>query len=96
MSRDYAALLDAVLAQAGLGPYPDASVAQLVGWIVIAVNVLGLVVAIGVCVPRLRTHRVAFWIPLAIGAACLVLTVGLTMGAALADPAFTAKLTAGS
>ena len=39
-----------------------------IGWIVvIAVNVVGLALAIGFAVPRLRAHRTAFWVPLAAG-----------------------------
>lgn len=96
VGRDFGAFLDAVFEQAGMGDYTNAPVAEVIGWVVILVNVLGLVVAIALSVPRLRTHRVAFWIPLVVGVACLVLTLGLSLGAAIADPAFTAKLTARS
>jgi type III secretory pathway component EscS len=94
VGRDFGTFLDAVFVQAGIGHYTNGSVAEAVGWVVILVNVLGLVVAIALAVPRLRTHRVAFWVPLAAGVVCLVLTLGLCLGAAIADPAFTAKLTA--
>jgi type III secretory pathway component EscS len=95
VGRDFGAFLDTVFQQSGLGDYTDESVAQVIGWVVILVNVLGLVVAIALAVPRLRTHRIAFWVPLMVGVVCLLLTVGLSLGAAIADPAFTAKLTAG-
>jgi type III secretory pathway component EscS len=94
VGRDFGAFLDAVFVQAGIGDYTDEPVAQVVGWVVILVNVLGLVVAIALAVPRLRTRRIAFWIPLAVGVVCLVLTLGLSLGAAIADPAFAAKLSA--
>ena len=93
VGRDFGTFLDAVFTQADIGRYTNEPVAQVIGWVVILVNVLGLVVAIALAVPRLRVHRVAFWIPLAVGVVCLVLTLGLSLGAAIADPAFTAKLT---
>jgi type III secretory pathway component EscS len=64
----------------------------VIGAVIIAVNVIGLVTAIALAVPRLRAHRTAFWIPLVVGVVCLVLTTGLLVGAAAADPAFTAQL----
>jgi uncharacterized membrane protein YhaH (DUF805 family) len=94
VGRDFGTFLDAVFQQAGLGNYTNEPVAQAVGLVVILVNLLGLVVAIALAVPRLRARRVAFWIPLAVGVACLVLTLGLSLGAAIADPAFTARLAA--
>ncbi|MBW4042066.1 MAG: hypothetical protein HIU86_08035 [Acidobacteria bacterium] len=91
-ARDFGALMDAVFAQAGFGAYTRADVAQVIGVVVIAVNVAGLVIAIALAVPRLRTHRTAFWIPLVAGVGCLLVTTLLTIGAAVADPAFTARL----
>ncbi len=96
VGRDFGTFLDAVFQQAGMGHYTNEAVAQVISLVVILVNVLGLVVAIALAVPRLRTHRIAFWIPLVAGVACLVLTLGLSLGAAIADPAFTAKLTSSS
>jgi hypothetical protein len=86
------ALLDAVFAQAGYGDYTADGVAQTIGWVVIGVNVLGLALAIGFAIPRLRAHRTAFWLPLVIGFACVVLTTVLVAGAAVADPAFAANM----
>jgi type III secretory pathway component EscS len=60
--------------------------------VVIAVNVLGLIVAILLTVPRLRAHRTAFWVPLLVGAVCIVLTTVLMVVAAAADPAFASQL----
>jgi uncharacterized membrane protein YhaH (DUF805 family) len=94
IGRDFGSFLDAVFVQAGIGHYTDEPVATAIGWVVILVNVLGLVVAIALAVPRLRTHRIASWVPLVIGIVCVLLTLGLSLGAAIADPAFTAKLTA--
>jgi hypothetical protein len=92
VARDFGALMDAVFAQAGFGAYTRVDVAQAIGVAVIAVNVAGLAIAIALAVPRLRAHRTAFWIPLVVGVGCLLLTTLLTIGAAVADPAFTARL----
>ena len=92
VARDLGALLDAVFEQAGFGEFTRDDVAQVVGAIVVAVNVLGLIVAIAAAVPRLRAHRTAFWVPLVVGATCLILTTVLLVVAAATDPAFTAQL----
>jgi uncharacterized membrane protein YhaH (DUF805 family) len=81
-----------VFVQAGFGDFTSDDVARVVGYVVIAVNVIGLVTAIALAVPRLRTHRTAFWIPLVVGVVCVVLTTLLLVGAAAADPAFIAQL----
>jgi uncharacterized protein DUF6264 len=75
-----------------MGDYTAYAVARVVGVVMIAVNVLGLVLAIALAVPRLRTHRPAFWVPLVIGVGCVLLTIALTIGAAVADPAFAAHV----
>ena len=92
VARDFDALMKTVFTQAGFGAYTSDGVAQVVGVIVIAVNVVGLALAIALSVPRLRTHRTAFWIPLVVGASCILLTVLLMVVAAAGDPAFTARL----
>jgi hypothetical protein len=92
VARDFGVFMDAVFAQAGFGNYSSDGAAQAIGIAIVAVNVAGLAIAIALVVPRLRTHRTAFWIPLAVGIACLLLTTLLTIGAAVADPAFTARL----
>lgn len=84
--------MQAVFAQAGFGTYTDVAAAQAIGVAVIAVNVAGLAITIALAVPRLRARRTAFWIPLSVGVACLLLTTGLTIGAAVVDPAFTTRL----
>jgi hypothetical protein len=92
IARDLHPLLDSVFAQEGLGPYTNDAAARVAGWIVIAVNVLCLVLAIGFAVPRLRVHRTAFWIPLIAAAVCIVVTTVVIVAAAAADPAFLARL----
>jgi type III secretory pathway component EscS len=92
VARDLGSLLDAVFVQAGFGAFTSDDVAGAIGAVVIAVNVLGLIIAIALAVPRLRAHRTAFWIPLVAGVTCVVLTTGLLVGAAASDPAFTAQL----
>ena len=81
-----------VFAQAGFGAFTNDAVAQVVGDVVIAVNVVGLITAIALAVPRLRAHRTAFWVPLLVGASCVLLTTGLLVGAAASDPAFIAQI----
>jgi hypothetical protein len=95
IARDFPTVLQALFDQTGLGVYTRVDVAEVVGWIVIAVNVAGLVLAIALSVPRLRERRMAFFVPLSIGVACFVLTGMLTIGAAVADPSFVAKLARG-
>lgn len=85
-------LLDAVFVQAGFGDFTNDAVAQVVGSVVIGVNVAGLIAAIAFAIPRLREHRTAFWIPLLIGVVGFLLTTGLLVGAAASDPAFIAQL----
>jgi hypothetical protein len=95
LSRDLGPVLDGVFQQAGYGEYTSTGVATTVGLVVAAVNVLGLVLAIALAVPRLRAHRTAFWIPLVLGLSCAVLTLILVVVAAALDPAFAAHLRAG-
>jgi uncharacterized protein (DUF983 family) len=92
VARDLGSVLDAVFAQSGLGDYTSDDVARVVGLVVIGVNVVGLAVAIALAVPRLRNHRTAFWVPLIVGVGCVLLTTVLTVGAAVADPAFAAHV----
>jgi Family of unknown function (DUF6264) len=92
IARDLHPLLDSVFAQEGLGAYSNDAAARIAGWIVIAVNVLCLVVAIGFAVPRLHARRTAFWVPLVAAAVCIVVTTVVIVAAAIADPAFVAKL----
>jgi hypothetical protein len=94
MARDLQGLLDLVFAQQGLGDYTNAAAAQAAGGVVIAVNVLCLVLAIGFAVPRIRTRRTAFWVPVAAAGVAVVLTTAVILAAAAADPAFVARLTA--
>jgi hypothetical protein len=57
------------------------------------VNRACLVLAIGFAVPRLRTRRTAFWIPLVAAVVCIVVTTVVIVAAA-ADPSFLARLRA--
>jgi Family of unknown function (DUF6264) len=92
VARDLGRFLNTVFQQAGFGAYTSDDVAQVFGWVITAVNLVGLVLAIWIAVPRLRTKRTAYWVPLLIGLVCTLLTTGLTLAAAVADPAFTAQL----
>lgn len=92
LAREMPALLDMVFARAGLGDYTADAAADAFGTAITAVNVVGIVVAIALSVPRLRDHRRAFPVPLAIGAGCVLLTAILMVSAAFADPGFAASL----
>lgn len=92
VARDLGALLDGVFMQEGWGEYSTNAVSAVVGPVVIAVNVLSLVLAIGFAVPRLRARRTAFWIPLICAAVAVLLTVLLLLVAVFADPAAMAAL----
>jgi hypothetical protein len=92
-ARDLPAALDAAFSARGVGPYTQTGVATAIGWVVVVESVLSLVVAIGFSVPRIRDHRIAFWVPLLAGAVSSVVTVLLITAAILADPAYVAALT---
>lgn len=92
VARDLGALLDSVFMRQGWGDYTTNAVSEVVGPVVIAVNVLSLVLAIGFAVPRLRTRRTAFWIPLICAAVAVLLTVILLLVAVFADPAAIAAM----
>jgi hypothetical protein len=87
-ARDLPAGLDQVYAARGIGPYTQVGLATGIGWAIIAVALAALVLAIGFSVPRIRDHRLAFWIPLAAGTASAVITGALIAVAVLADPAY--------
>jgi hypothetical protein len=79
-------------AQQGIGTYTSIGLASAMGWSVIVGSVLALVLAIGFAVPRLRAHRMAFWVPLIAAAASLILTTVLVAVAVFGDPAGAAYL----
>jgi hypothetical protein len=79
-------------AQQGIGTYTATDLANAMGWAVIVVSMLALVLAIGISVPRLRAHRLAFWVPLAAAAVSLILTTVLVAVAVFGDPAGAAYL----
>jgi hypothetical protein len=79
-------------AQQGIGTYRSIGLATAMGWSVIVGSVLALVLAIGFAVPRLRAHRMAFWVPLIAAAASLILTTVLVAVAVFGDPTGAAYL----
>jgi hypothetical protein len=87
-ARELPAALDQVYAARGISRYTQVGLATGIGWVVAIAAIGGLVLAIGFSVPRIRDHRLAFWIPLAAGAASAVVTVVLVAAAILADPAY--------
>jgi hypothetical protein len=91
-SRDLAPTLDALYATRGMGSFTDVAAASVAGTAIALSNVLCLVLAIGFSVPRIRSHRTAFWIPLVCAVVSVLVTVGLVIGTMLADPAFATYL----
>ena len=91
-ARDLPGSLNAVLSSRGLGPYTQTALATTIGWIVVAEAIVSLALAIGFAVPRIRDHKIAFWVPLAAGAVSAVLTLVLITAAIAADPAVLASL----
>jgi hypothetical protein len=87
-ARDLPVALEQVYAARGIGRYTQIGLATGIGWAVVVLAVASLALAIGLAVPRIRDHRQAFWIPLAVGAASAVVTVALVAAAILADPAY--------
>jgi hypothetical protein len=78
--------------QQGIGPYTATGLASAMGWSVIISSTLALVLAIGFAVPRLRAHRLAFWVPLVAAAVSLLLTTVFVGIAVFGDPAGAAYL----
>ena len=84
--------LQAGYAEQGIGTYTNFALASAMGWSVIATSMLALVLAIAISVPRLRAHRMTFWVPLAAAGASLVLTTTFIAIAVVGDPAGAAYL----
>ena len=91
-ARDLPAALSEALGAQGIGPYTQTGVGTAVGWIVVVEAVASLAVAIGFSVPRIRDHRLAFWVPLVAGLVSGFVTVLLISLAVLLDPAYLAAV----
>jgi hypothetical protein len=78
--------------QQHLGTYTAIPLASAMSWSVIVSSVLALVLAIGFAVPRLRVHRLAFWVPLVAAAVSLLLTTLFVAIAVFGDPVGAAYL----
>jgi len=87
-ARDLPLALDQVSAARGISRYTQVGFATGVGWAIVATSVASLVVAIAFAVPRIRDHRLAFWIPLVAGVVSAFVTIVLVAAAILADPAY--------
>ncbi|MCU1472569.1 MAG: hypothetical protein JWQ92_637 [Amnibacterium sp.] len=87
-ARDLPAVLDRIYQARGISRYTPVDVATGIGWAMAVAAIASLVLAIGFSVPRIRDHRLAFWIPLAAGAASAVVTGLLVTAAILADPTY--------
>ncbi|HET6824729.1 MAG TPA: DUF6264 family protein [Amnibacterium sp.] len=87
-ARDLPAALDQVYAARGISRYTQVGLATGIGWAIVVTSIVSLALAIGFAVPRIRDHRLAFWIPLLAGAASAFVTIVLVVAAILADPAY--------
>lgn len=74
-----------------LGAYTNAAAASVGGILLAASNVACLVLAIGFSVPRIRSHRPAFWIPVVCAAVALLATGAIVIGLLASDPAWLAR-----
>lgn len=76
----------------GFGTYTSDALASTIGVVINVVGVLILIAAILLSLRRLRSGRLAFWIPLVAGATLFVVTGVLVVAAMLGDPALPAYL----
>lgn len=80
--------LDASYESAGLGHYTNTALATPLGSAIVVTQIVSLVIAIAVSVPRLRRGRRSFWVPLVVAAGCWLVTGALYTVAIIGDPAF--------
>ena len=88
LGRTLPASLDEAYAASGIGHYTNVALATPIGLAIAITQVVSLVIAIAVAVPRLRRGQPAFWVPLAVAAGCWIVTGVLYLVAVLGDPAF--------
>jgi uncharacterized membrane-anchored protein len=91
-ARELGSTLDALYAAQGIGHYTDVAAANAAGLAMSLSSVLCLVLAIGFAVPRIRSQRTAFWIPIVCAVVSVVVTIALVIVAMLVDPAFATYL----
>jgi hypothetical protein len=84
--RDLNGYLQQSYAAAGLGEFTPSALVTGLGYAIVVVELAALVVAIGFAVPRIRTHRRAFWVPLIAGSAATAVTLALLLLAIDTDP----------
>jgi phosphatidylglycerophosphate synthase len=87
VARDLPGSLDAAYAAAGRAALTHSTLATAIGYAICAVQMLALIGAIAVSVPRLRARRLSFWVPLLAGFVCTAVTVALLFVAVATDPA---------
>ena len=87
VARDLPAFLDEAYAASGRQPFQESALATGLGYAIVVVQMVALVGAIAVSVPRLRAHRISFWVPLLAASACTAVTVALLFAAVASDPA---------
>lgn len=84
-ARDLPVSLDESYGEMGGGRFTATAVASGIGYAICAVQVLALVVAIAVSVPRMREGRSSFWVPLVAAVVAFALTFVLVAVAITTD-----------
>lgn len=84
---DLPAVLDSAYTSAGVGRYTATELAASIGVALNVTQVILLLVAVAVAVPRLARNRLAFWVPLAAGGVWMVVSLVLFIVAMVGDPA---------
>ena len=80
-------VLDSVYQAAGYGRYTDDGTAAVIGIIVNVVQIVLLIAAFTIALPRLRHGRLAFWVPLTAGVVATIIVSVLIGIAMFSDPA---------
>lgn len=69
---DFGRVLDDAYSAAGIGDYTSAGLAGGVGLALNVIQIVLILIAVLVAVPRLRANRLAFWVPLTVFAIWVV------------------------
>ncbi len=87
--------MNTAYAQLGYDPYTSRQLAESIGMSINLMQVVALTAAITLSVRALRAGRIAFYIPIAVGAVALVITFVLFLVATALDPAMPTTLPLG-
>lgn len=85
---DLPSLLNQVYAQQGIGTFAGTEFAATAGFAINASNLIIYASVLPLTVARLRTRRIAFWIPLAGGVLAAIITGSLMIAVMVNDPTF--------